>query len=65
VVGEQPNPSAPYRIGAEPMPIRAVAPTLGQHNREVLGGMLGLSDDALAALEASGVIGNRPRMPKR
>ena len=65
VVGNQPNPSAPYRLGTAPVPICAPAPTLGQHNREVLGGILGLDDERLSALEAEGIIGTRPRMPSR
>ena len=36
------------------------APTLGQHNPEVLSAILGLSDEEIAALEAADVIGNRP-----
>ncbi|HEY5645756.1 MAG TPA: CoA transferase [Pseudomonadales bacterium] len=65
VVGNQPNPSPPYRLGAEPIPVRTPAPTLGQHNGEVLGGLLGLSGVELERLEAEGVIGTRPRMPSR
>lgn len=64
-VGSQPNPSPPYRTGAAPVPVRTPAPTMGQHNREVLAGILGLTDDALGELEAAGIIGTRPRMPSR
>ena len=64
VVGVQPNPSPPYRIGAELFGIEAPAPTLGQHNEEVLTGMLGLSGADLERLTEIGVIGTRPRMPK-
>ena len=64
VVGNQPNPSSPFReAAADPHPVAAPAPTLGQHNVEVLGGILGLTDADLARLSASGVIGTKPRMP--
>jgi crotonobetainyl-CoA:carnitine CoA-transferase CaiB-like acyl-CoA transferase len=39
------------------------APTVGQHNREVLGGLLGLSDEELAALSEAGVIADGPHVP--
>lgn len=70
VVGLQPNPSAPYRIihpqgTTEALSIRQPSPTLGQHNAEVLTGLLGLSADKLKSLEAEGVIGSIPRMPRR
>ncbi len=50
--------TAPYlRTGTEPLPTRNLAPTLGEHNREVLGGLLGLPPERLAALDAAGVTG--------
>ncbi len=39
------------------------APTLGQHNHEVLGGLLGLSDEELGELEEQGVIATKPNLP--
>lgn len=61
-VGRQPQPSAPYRVGPEPLPVTAPSPTLGQHNAEVLCGLLGLSEAEFAELEAQQVIGQRPRI---
>ena len=40
--------------------LRGVAPTLGQHNGEILGELLGLAAAELATLEAGGIIGTRP-----
>ncbi|MDB5549371.1 MAG: L-carnitine dehydratase/bile acid-inducible protein, partial [Tardiphaga sp.] len=53
-------PSVAYREGddARPYAITRLAPTLGQHNAEVLKGLLGLSDDDIAALRDEGVIGD-------
>ena len=64
-MGEQPHPSAPWRPGESPIPIGTSAPTLGQHNREILGGLLGLSDSQLEKLNKDGVIGNKPRIKLR
>jgi crotonobetainyl-CoA:carnitine CoA-transferase CaiB-like acyl-CoA transferase len=63
VVGNLPHPSPPYRAGPDPIDVRTPAPTLGQHNQEVLGGILGLSDDELSTLEVRGIIGTKPRLP--
>ena len=60
VVGALPLPGLPFRCSEVEHWLRTPAPTLGQHNREVLGGLLGLSDDELAALESDGIIGTRP-----
>ena len=41
------------------MPIRTPAPTLGEHNAEVLAEVLHLPPAEIAALEASGIIGTK------
>jgi crotonobetainyl-CoA:carnitine CoA-transferase CaiB-like acyl-CoA transferase len=40
--------------------ITGPAPTVGQHNEEILGGLLGLSADELRHLEDTQVVGNTP-----
>jgi crotonobetainyl-CoA:carnitine CoA-transferase CaiB-like acyl-CoA transferase len=57
-VGEHLQLSAPFRpSGGGPLPVRHAAPTLGEYNTAVLGGMLGLSEAELARLAETGVIG--------
>jgi crotonobetainyl-CoA:carnitine CoA-transferase CaiB-like acyl-CoA transferase len=53
-------PSVAYREGdAElPYPIERLAPTLGQHNEEVLRDLLHLSDGEIDKLRKDGVIGS-------
>jgi crotonobetainyl-CoA:carnitine CoA-transferase CaiB-like acyl-CoA transferase len=51
----------PARLASAPRQLhRHAAPTLGQHNKEILGGTLGMTDDEMSQLEKDGVIGTRP-----
>nr|MBF0684851.1 CoA transferase [Pseudomonas sp.] len=59
------QPSAPFRATSQPLPVQMCAPTLGQHNLDVLHDMLGLSTQAIEALEAGGVIGTEAYPPAR
>jgi len=56
-LGESVQQQSAYRIDGAPCPVRNVAPTLGEFNEEVLGGILGLSAQDLQGLEARGIIG--------
>ncbi len=54
-------PAMPVRFGRQPGRwFPRPAPMLGEHNAEVLGGLLGIEDDELARLEAAQIIGTRP-----
>jgi crotonobetainyl-CoA:carnitine CoA-transferase CaiB-like acyl-CoA transferase len=61
VVGTQPVPTVPFRFASQKSWLRCAAPTVGQHNREILRDVLGIPDAEIDALEAEGVIGARPR----
>ncbi len=49
-------PGAPYRLSRTPWSIRRPAPTLGQHNDEILGGELKLEGRELEAMRREAVI---------
>jgi crotonobetainyl-CoA:carnitine CoA-transferase CaiB-like acyl-CoA transferase len=45
---------APYKLSATPWEIRSPAPTLGQHNQQVFGGLLGMPGAEIDALAKAG-----------
>ncbi|MCP3420002.1 CoA transferase [Bradyrhizobium brasilense] len=56
-IGLHPQPSMPVREAAGSYEVRTAAPTLGQHNAEILSGVLGISDVEIADLMKQGIIG--------
>jgi crotonobetainyl-CoA:carnitine CoA-transferase CaiB-like acyl-CoA transferase len=60
VVGRIPVITQPFRWSGIDRWIRFPAPTLGQHNHEVLKSILGLGEAEIEQLEDQGVIGTRP-----
>ncbi|MGR8921854.1 MAG: CaiB/BaiF CoA transferase family protein, partial [Gammaproteobacteria bacterium] len=56
VAGKFDIPGHPVKTSDYPDHPGYVAPTLGQHNGEILGSLLGRSDEDIAALEAAGVL---------
>jgi crotonobetainyl-CoA:carnitine CoA-transferase CaiB-like acyl-CoA transferase len=61
VIGAQPLPTVPFRFASQKGWLRSAAPTVGQHNREILRDVVGLDEREIDALEAEGVIGTRPK----
>ncbi|MGE4605666.1 MAG: CoA transferase, partial [Myxococcota bacterium] len=59
IVGTHPIATVPFRYASVERWLRQSAPTLGQHNREILT-ELGLEEAEIRALEADGIIGDRP-----
>ncbi len=56
ILGDFQIPGLPLRFSAFPEPLELDAPFLGEHNREILSGYLGLSDEHIAQLERERVL---------
>ena len=56
-----PTPTLPFRFASVDRWLRTSAPTMGQHNREILVDELGVDDATYAALVDAQIIGDRPR----
>jgi crotonobetainyl-CoA:carnitine CoA-transferase CaiB-like acyl-CoA transferase len=56
VMGAHSVPGPSFRLPETPDSVRAAAPLLGQHNREVLCGILGRTEEEVAELEAEGAL---------
>jgi len=55
VRGKFTMPGCPIKLEHSPVEVKS-APLLGQHNREIYGGMLGFKDGDLEQLKEQGVI---------
>ncbi len=58
--GRHTYPGLAFRLARTPGAVRRPAPCFGQHNRAILGGLLGLDDAAIAALYAAGAVADQP-----
>jgi crotonobetainyl-CoA:carnitine CoA-transferase CaiB-like acyl-CoA transferase len=59
--GTEVRAGSQWQRGDDPQPIGAAAPCFGQHNRHVLGEILGLASSEIDELERDGVIGDEIR----
>jgi benzylsuccinate CoA-transferase BbsF subunit len=59
-VGTYRQVTTPWKLSRQPRRATSPAPGLGEHNQYVLGELLGLSGEQIAALEAQGIIGTQP-----
>ena len=59
-VGPRRYPGIPWKMSATPGQVRWPSPTLGQHNHQVYGELLGMAREDVASLEESGIIGTKP-----
>jgi len=54
--GAAPVVASPLRLSATPVEYRSAPPLLGQHNEEILGGLLGKPAGEIARLKAAGIV---------
>ncbi|MEE3249347.1 MAG: CoA transferase [Chloroflexota bacterium] len=59
-VGPKQYPGIPWKMSGTPGTVRWPSPTLGQHNRDVYGELLGLTGTEIDQLEKTGIIGTKP-----
>ena len=59
-VGEMTYPGIPWKMSATPGEVRWASPTLGQHNRQIYGELLGIPAEDIDDLETQGIIGTKP-----
>ena len=60
--GERPLVRSPYRFSKSEMRIPRPAPTLGEHNVEVLAELLGYNAEKVRELERAGILINDPAL---
>ncbi len=65
VVGTHLYPGAVARLPETPLRADTPAPLLGEHNRQVFAELLAMTDEDIAELERSGVIGSSPRQYRK
>ena len=59
-VGKRPHAGSPLRLSHARPRTRMPAPLLGQHNEQILGQLLGISEDEIRELERKTVVGSAP-----
>lgn len=60
VAGTHPIPTLPFRYQSIDRWTQSPAPTLGQHNHEILSQLLGLSENEILELKRAAIIGTKP-----
>jgi len=63
-IGERLMIGRPWKLNRTPLSVRGPGPTIGQHNRDVIQGLLGYDDARYAELEQAGIVGTRPKSPR-
>ena len=59
-VGSRKYPGISWKMSATTGQIKWASPTLGQHNGQIYGQLLGLTEVEISGLERAGVIGTKP-----